>query len=166
MPALTAPTALWNWSVEVPVAVPDIFRALAVVLDRPVLPLAGADADLLLDDVVLCDVWRRPGLFPVSIDCYRAPSGLGEIGVVASVARLIGERCLLPDDTGDPGRFLLVSPAGTVRPVHLDVADTEDGELLSNLRYCTATDPWCREWARCGQSRWAPDPVLPPFVVA
>ncbi|SDY50103.1 hypothetical protein SAMN05444365_102454 [Micromonospora pattaloongensis] len=166
MPTSTAPTALWNWSVEAPVAAPDVYRALAAVLDRPVLPLAGADPELLLDDVVLCDVWRRPGLFGMSVDCYRAPADVGETGVVAGFARLIGERCLLPDDTADPGRFLLITPEGVVRPVHLDVADTDDGEVLSNLRFCTASDPWCREWARCDQSRRAPDSVLPPYVVA
>jgi len=147
------------------VPVQDVYRALAAVLDRPVLPLSGVDPDLLLDEVVLCDVWRRPGLFPVSVDCYRAPSEPGETGVVAAFARLIGERCLVPDDTGNPNRFLLVAPTGAVRAVHLDVADTEDGPVLSNLRYCGPADPWCQEWLGCAPSCGLSDSVAPPYVV-
>jgi hypothetical protein len=166
MPTFTAPAALWNWSIEVPVTEAEVYRALVAVLGCAVLPLAGADPDLLPVDAVLCDVWQRPGEFPISVDCYRAPVEPSETMVVAAFARQLGARCLVPDDTVNPGRFLLVSPDGTVRPVHLDVEDTDDGEVLSNLRPCTVSDPWCREWEQCAQSRWAPDSVVPALAAA
>lgn len=179
---------LWNWRIDHRVAPAEIYAALTDILGRPVLPLGVAEPPAVPPGALLCDVWHRPGDFPVSVDCYGVGStdrhpGTGFDGVpdvdrsggapstaeaaaIAAFARRLGRRCLLPDDTLDPSRHLLVAPDGTIRPVHLDVRDTEDGEVLSNWRLCTVASPRCRGWAQCHQSRWAPDSVVPALAAA
>ncbi|MFY1633164.1 hypothetical protein ACN27F_07750 [Solwaraspora sp. WMMB335] len=154
-------TALWNWSLDGPLAAGKIRATLAAILDRPVVALGpGIDGELP-EGVVLCDVWQGAGEFPVTVDCYAVPEELSETLVLATFARRVKRRCLLPDDTLDPGRYLLVSPDATLRPVHFDLEPTSYGERRSNLRLCSRTDPACRHDPRCGQSRWQPDSVAP-----
>ncbi|HEX5595257.1 MAG TPA: hypothetical protein VFX61_04410 [Micromonosporaceae bacterium] len=156
--------ALWNWSVEGLVAAGEIRAALAAVLARPV-ALLGV-ADLSPHNALLVDVWQATGDFPTRVDCYLAPVEPAEVAVVAAFARRLGLRCLLPDDTLDAGRFLLAAPDGTLRPVHLDVVDGDDGPVLSRLRPCTMADQRGAEWSSCRQSRWAPDSVVPGLSAA
>nr|MDT0657047.1 hypothetical protein [Micromonospora sp. DSM 115978] len=164
-------TELWNWRIDDRVAPAEVYAALAGALGRPVLPLAGADPYRLPPGVLLCDAWHRPGDFPTSVDCYGtvdragSPGPVAEWTAVAAFARRLGRRCLLPDDTLDHGRHLLVSPDGTMRPVHVDVRDCDDGEVLSNWRLCTTASPRCRGWS-CHRSRWAPDSVVPALAAA
>ncbi|WP_246277822.1 hypothetical protein [Phytohabitans rumicis] len=94
------------------------------------------------------------------VECYGVLDDFAEAVVVAAVARLIGHRCLVPDDTLNPGRHLLALPDGTLRPAHVDVADTEDGSAHSNARPCTIATQRCRESVECRQSRWLPDQVV------
>jgi hypothetical protein len=148
---------LWHWSIDALVAPTEIYTALAAVLARPVVPLGAADPVRLPPGGVLCDVWHTTGDFPTIVDCYGAPADLAEVAVVAAFARLIGRRCLVPDDTLNPGRHLLAAPDGTLRPAHVDVTDTEDGSAHSNARPCTITVEPCRDSVICQQSRWAPD---------
>jgi hypothetical protein len=159
-------TELWNWRIDDRVAPAEIYSALADVLGRPVMPLGAADPARFPLDAVLCDVWYRPGEFPTSADCYGVPAEPSETTVIGAFARRLGSTCLLPDDTFDPGRHLLVAADGTMRPVHLDVRETEDGEILSNRRLCTVVNPRCRGWSQCHQSRWAPDSVVPALAAA
>ncbi|MBO4207146.1 hypothetical protein [Micromonospora echinofusca] len=158
-------TELWNWRIDDRVAAAEVRPALAAALGRPVLPL-GADPGRLPADAVLCDVWHVPGEFPTVVDCYGVPDGLVELRAVAALARRLGRSCLLRDDTLDATRHLLVATDGTIRPVHLDVADTDDGELLRDQRLCTVTSPGCRGWSQCHRSRWAPDSVIPALAAA
>ncbi|HEX5598061.1 MAG TPA: hypothetical protein VFX61_18910 [Micromonosporaceae bacterium] len=154
--------ALWSWSVDGLVAPREIHAVLSAMLARPVVPLGGADAPPY--DALLCDVWYTSGDFPTRVDCYLAPGEPAEIAAAAAFARRLGRRCLLPDDTLDAGRFLLAAPDGTLRPVHLDVTDGDDGLILSRLRPCTMADQ--RERSVCRQSRWAPDSVVPGLAAA
>lgn len=156
----SAGIALWNWALDARVPEAHIHAALAGALGRPVLALGRADPAHLPVEAVLCDVWHNAGDFPTSVDCYRAPHDVAETTVVAAFARRIGRRCLLPDDTLNPRRYLLAAPDGTLRPAYVDVADGDDGPILSHLRLCTVAGRCCREWAQCGQSRWAPDSVV------
>ena len=142
-----ASPAVWNWFVEAPSTPKAIVAALTAVLGRPVVPLSAADPDALVDRAVLCDVWAGGGDFPWSVDCYAPPSE-PEAAVAARLARRLGRRVLLPDDTLDPGRHILASPDGTLRPVHLDVSDDD---ALTNLRLCTTTHRH-----PCQRSSWAP----------
>ncbi|GAB3801927.1 hypothetical protein [Micromonospora zhanjiangensis] len=158
-------TELWNWRVDGDVDPAEIYQALADVLGRPVLALGAYRPIRPIGGTVLCDVWRRPGDFPVSVDCY-GPPGLPEGSAVAAFAHRLGRSCLLPDDTLDGGRYLLVDPDGTMRPVHFDVRDTDEGEVLSGRRLCTRVSPRCRGWSPCHQSRWAPDQVVPALAAA
>ncbi|MFX0593746.1 hypothetical protein [Melissospora conviva] len=153
-------TELWNWRIERRSAQAEVHTALAEAIGRPVLSLAGAAAGLTAAGAVLCDVWHAPGDFPTVVDCYAPPENVDEHAAVAALARRLGVNCLLRDDTLDAGRHLLVGPDGTIRPVHFDVADTDDGEVLTNQRLCTHADPGCRGWSRCQRSRWTPDSVL------
>lgn len=157
---------LWNWRTEGRVAATEIRRALADALDVPVLPLGGVDLTRVPHGALLADVWHRPGDFSTSVDCYATPDELPEVIAVAAFARRLGRACLLPDDTLDAGRHLLVAANGTMRPVHVDVRDTEDGEILSNQRLCTVLSPRCRGWSPCHQSRWVPDSVVPALAAA
>lgn len=137
-----------------------ICATLEAVLACPVVPLGAADPGRLPMDAVLCDVWHTSGDFPTVVDCYAAPAEIAEAAVVAAVARRLGRRCLVPDDTLNPGRHLLAAPDGTLRPAHVDVADTEDGSAHSNARPCTVATQRCRESTECRQSRWLPDLVV------
>lgn len=159
-------TELWNWKVDDDVVRVEIYQALAEALGRPVVPLADRDPARIPVGAVLADVWRRPGEFALSVDCYGPPPGLTEQTAVAALARLLDRGCLLADDTYDGSRHLLVAPDGTVRAVHFDVAETDDGEVLANQRLCSTAHPTCRGWSQCHQSRWAPDSILPALAAA
>ncbi|MEU9506614.1 hypothetical protein AB0D32_10085 [Micromonospora sp. NPDC048170] len=158
-------TELWNWRID-QVRPVEVYPALAEALGRVVMPLAAADPVRLPTYAVICDVWQAPGEFATIVDCYGVPDGLSEHGSIAALARLLDRNCLLRDDTLDAGRHLLVAPDGTIRPVHFDVRETDDGELLANQRLCTEADPRCRGWSQCHRSRWAPDSVLPALAAA
>lgn len=159
-------TELWNWRIDGDVAPMEIYSALADLFGLPVMPLGAADPARFPLDAVLCDVWQPPGEFPTAVDCYGVPAGRSEPATIAAFARRLDRHCLLPDDTFDPGRYLLVAPDGMTRPVHLDVRDTEEGEALTNRRLCTNVSPRCRGWSQCHQSRWAPDSVVPALAAA
>ena len=158
-------TELWNWRID-QVRPVEVYPALAEALGRVVMPLAAADPARLPTYAVICDVWQAPGEFATIVDCYGVPDGISEHGSIAALARLLDRNCLLCDDTLDAGRHLLVAPDGTIRPVHFDVRETDDGELLANQRLCTEADPRCRGWSQCHRSRWAPDSVLPALAAA
>ncbi|WFE49680.1 hypothetical protein [Micromonospora sp. WMMD1155] len=158
-------TELWNWRIDGAQPV-QVYPALAEAIGRVVMPLAVADPARLPAYAVVCDVWEAPGEFATVIDIYGVPERLPEHASIAALARLLGRNCLLRDDTLDAGRHLLVAPDGTVRPVHFDVRDTDDGEVLTRKRLCTLGDPGCRGWSQCHRSRWAPDTILPALAAA
>ncbi|MEV1144279.1 hypothetical protein [Micromonospora sp. NPDC049799] len=158
-------TELWNWRIDQARPV-EVYPALAEALGRVVMPLAVADPARLPTYAVICDVWQAPGEFATIVDCYGVPESLPEHASVAALARLLDRNCLLRDDTLDATRHLLVAPDGTIRPVHFDVRETDDGEVLGNQRLCTDADPRCRGWSQCHRSRWAPDSVLPALAAA
>ncbi|MEU4714506.1 hypothetical protein AB0F73_12745 [Micromonospora purpureochromogenes] len=158
-------TELWNWRIDGAAPV-EVYPALAEALGRVVMPLAVADPARLPTYAVICDVWEAPGEFGTVVDCYGVPERLNECTSIAALARLLDRNCLLTDDTLDAGRHLLVAPDGTIRPVHFDVTETDDGEVLSNQRLCTLAHPGCRGWSRCHRSRWAPDSVNPALAAA
>ncbi|TYC04410.1 hypothetical protein FXF53_07260 [Micromonospora sp. WP24] len=158
-------TELWNWRID-QVRPVEVYPALAEALGRVVMPLAIADPARLPAYAVICDVWQAPGEFATIVDCYGVPDGLSEHASIAALARLLEHSCLLRDDTLDAGRHLLVAPDGTIRPVHFDVRETDDGEMLTNQRLCTEADPGCRGWSQCHRSRWAPDTVAPALAAA
>jgi hypothetical protein len=153
---------MWNWFVEAPVAPAAIPPLLAVVLGRPVVPLHDADPDDLPPRAVLCDIWTGVGDFPVGVDCYAPPDDPPETVAAARLARRLGRGVLLPDDTLDPGRHVLATPDALLRPVHLDLVDTDEGEARVNLRACAGSDPW----APCRESRWTPDRVVHALIAA
>ncbi|MGB2572050.1 MULTISPECIES: hypothetical protein [Micromonospora] len=158
-------TELWNWRIDRAAPV-EVYPALAEALGRVVMPLAIADPARLPTYAVVCDVWEAPGEFGTVVDCYGVPESLNEQRAIAALARLLDRNCLMADDTLDAGRHLLVAPDGTIRPVHFDVTETDDGEVLTGRRLCTLTHPGCRGWSRCHRSRWAPDSVNPALAAA
>ena len=158
-------TELWNWRIDRARPV-TVYPALAEVFGRVVVPLAGADPGRLPEPAVIADVWETAGEFGTVVDCYGIPDGLVEHSVIAALARRLDRHCLLRDDTLDAGRHLLVAPDGTIRPVHFDVRETDDGEVLTGQRLCTLTHPGCRGWSQCHRSRWAPDSVVPALAAA
>ncbi|TDB75278.1 hypothetical protein [Micromonospora sp. KC723] len=158
-------TELWNWRIDRAAPV-EVYPALAEAIGRVVMPLAVADPARLPAYAVVCDVWEAPGEFGTVVDCYGVPESLNEHTSVAALARLLGRNCLLADDTLDAGRHLLVAPDGTIRPVHLEVTETDDGEVLTNQRLCTLAHPGCRGWSRCHRSKWAPDSINPALAAA
>lgn len=157
---------LWNWRVDEQVPAVEIYLALADILGVTVLPLGGTEPSRVPPGAALCEVWRVPGEFPISVDCYGVPVGHDEVSAAAIFSRRLGRACLLTDDTLDPGRRLLVAPEGTIRAVHFDVCDSDDGEILFNRRSCSALRPHCHDWSRCASSRFAPDRVVPALAPA
>lgn len=151
--------ALWNWHVADRIQAAHVRGALAAVSGRPVLSLGGPSPGPVA--ALRCDVWHGAGDFPTGVDCYLAPTALVEVAVAAGLATRLGAACLLPDDTLNPSRYLLVGTDRTVRPVHVDVGEDDAGPVLTRPRPCTSADPWCRRWPDCERSRWAPDSVAP-----
>jgi hypothetical protein len=92
---------------------------------------------------VLCDVWHVGGDFPTLIDCYLVPGDVTEVSIAGRLAARLGTGVLLPDDTLNPTRYLLAAPDGTVRTVHVDEVETDDGTERRHARPCTGTDPAC-----------------------
>jgi hypothetical protein len=145
---------LWSWCVSGRLAAVDVRSALAGVLQRPVTTL-----EMPVDDAVLCDVWQVAGDFETLIDCYLAPSDMTESTVASAVAVRLKSDILLPDDTLDPSRYLLARPDGTLRPVHVDEQETDDGPERSNLHACTGDAAACAGRPACAASRWKPTPT-------
>ena len=130
---------LWNWCAAGRVDAAKVRSALAGALVRPV---AGLDDDTV-DDALLCDVWYVGGDFPTVIDCYLAPGDIAETTIASAVAVRLGTDVLLPDDTLNPTRYVLAEPDGTLRSVHVDEVETDDGTERRHLRPCTGADPAC-----------------------
>jgi hypothetical protein len=142
----------WNWCIAGRVDPDRVTGALAGVLERPVHGMvAGAD--------LLCDVYHVGGDFPTAVDIYLTPAGVIEETVASAVAVRLRAAVLLPDDTLNPSRYVLCEPDGTIRPVHVDARETDDGTERRHVRPCTGHDPACAAPAGCDRSRWKPDPT-------
>ncbi len=129
---------LWNWCATGRVGAAKVRNALAGALDRTVVEM-----DRPQDGAVLCDVWHVGGDFPTLIDCFLAPDDVEEATIASAVAVRLGADVLLPDDTLNPTRYVLAEPDGTLRPVHVDEVETDEGTERRHLRPCTGADPAC-----------------------
>ena len=130
---------LWNWCAATRLDPADVRSALAGALVRPVTGLAGAT----VQGALMCDVYHVGGDFPTLIDCYLAPDDIAEPTAASAVAVRLGVDLLLPDDTLNPTRYVLAEPDGTLRAVHVDEVETDDGTERRHLRPCTGADPAC-----------------------
>ncbi len=139
---------LWNWSIGKRIDADRVRGALAGALERSVVPLGGAG--------VLCDVYHVGGDFPTLVDVFLAPAGFAEATTASAVSVRLGEAVLLPDDTLNPTRYVLAEPDGTLRPVHVDEVETDDGPERRHLRPCTGSDAACALGPGCGGSRFRP----------
>jgi hypothetical protein len=108
---------------------------------------------------VLCDVYHVGGDYPTLIDVYLAPSGMAEATAASAVAVRLAVEIILPDDTLNPSRYVLAEPDGTLRAVHVDEVETDDGPERRHVRPCTGTDPACAAGPDCGRSRYRPTPT-------
>src|ERR1700760_2193703 len=143
-------SGLWNWSVAGLIG-DDVLRgALAGALEHPVVPFGG-------DGPVLCDVFEVGGDFPTVVDVYFPPGGLAEATIASAVAVRLGAAVLLPDDTLNPSRYVLAAPDGSLRPVHVDETETDDGPERRHVRPCTGADPACAVAPGCNHSRYKPE---------
>ena len=129
---------LWNWSASGHQDAAKVRSALAGALARPV---TGLEHDEPY--AVKCDVWHVDGDFPTLIDCFLAPDDVAEATIASAVAVRLDADLLLPDDTLNPTRYVLAEPDGTLRPVHVDEVETDDGTERRNVRPCTGADPAC-----------------------
>jgi hypothetical protein len=130
---------LWNWSAAGVIDPAAVRAALAGALQKPVAELGSFGAD----GAVLCDVWHVGGDFPTVIDCYLVPGDLPEATIASAVAVRLGADLLLPDDTLNPTRYVLAEPDGTLRTVHVDEVETDDGPERRHARPCTGSEPAC-----------------------
>jgi hypothetical protein len=129
-------SGLWNWALGNRIDPDRVRGALAGTLDRSVVPLGDHGA-------ILCDVYHVGGDFPTLVDVFLAPAGVAEATAASAVSVRLGEAVLLPDDTLDPTRYVLAEPDGTLRLVHVDEIETDDGTERRNVRPCTGDDPGC-----------------------
>jgi hypothetical protein len=149
------PTAgLWNWAVGNRFDADLVRGALAGVLETSVAPLGPMPPDDA--GAVLCDVYPVGGDFPTVVDVYLAPPGVAEATAASAVAVRLGAALLLPDDTLNPTRYVLAEPDGTLRAVHVDETETDDGPERRRVRPCTGSDPSCAVGPGCGSSRFKP----------
>jgi hypothetical protein len=142
---------LWNWSIGNRIDADRVRGALAGALERSVVPLGD-------DGGVLCDVYQVGGDFPTLVDVFLAPAGFAEATTASAVAVRLGEALLLPDDTLNATRYVLAEPDGTLRPVHVDEIETDDGPERRHVRPCTGSDPACALGPGCGGSHFKPAP--------
>lgn len=142
---------LWNWSIGKRIDADLVRGALAGALERSVVPLGD-------DGGVLCDVYHVGGDFPTLVDVFLAPAGFAEATTASAVAVRLGEALLLPDDTLNPTRYVLAEPDGTLRPVHVDEVETDDGPERRHVRPCTGADAACALGPGCGGSHFKPAP--------
>jgi hypothetical protein len=111
------------------------------------------------DGDVLCDVYPVGGDFPTLVDVYLAPDGIAETTAASAVSVRLGAAVLLPDDTLNPSRYVVAEPDGTLRPVHVDEVESDDGPERHHVRPCTGSDPACAVAPGCGRSRFRPSPT-------
>jgi hypothetical protein len=145
---------LWTWCVAGRLDAALVREALSGALQRPVTTL-----DNPVEDAVLCDVWPVGGDFPTEIECFLAPGGVAEATIASAVAVRLGADLLLPDDTLNPTRYVLAEPDGTLRAVHVDEEETDDGTERRHVRPCTGADPACARGPGCDRSRYKPAPT-------
>jgi hypothetical protein len=143
---------LWNWAFGKRIDADLVRGALAGALERSVVALEDGGA-------VLCDVYEVGGDFPTLIDVFFPPAGVAEEVAASAVAVRLGEAMLLPDDTLNPTRYVLAEPDGTLRAVHVDEVETDDGPQRRHVRPCTGFDPACANGPGCGRSRFKPGPT-------
>ncbi|MCU7730002.1 hypothetical protein ODJ79_40340 [Actinoplanes sp. KI2] len=139
---------LWSWSIGNRIDPDRVRGALAGALERSVVPLGHQG--------VLCDVYHVGGDFPTLVDVFVAPAGFAEATCASAVSVRLGEAVLLPDDTLNPTRYVLAEPDGTLRPVHVDEVETDDGPERRHVRPCTGVDPACSLGPGCGSSHFKP----------
>jgi hypothetical protein len=142
----------WNWCISGRVDPDRVMGALAGALGRPVHGMVAGEQ-------LLCDVYHVGGDFPTMVDVYVTPEGVVEETVASAVAVRLRAAVLLPDDTINPTRYVLAEPDGTLRAVHVDERETDDGPERRHVRPCTGDDPACAAPAGCDRSRWKPDPT-------
>jgi hypothetical protein len=130
---------LWNWAAAAVLDPADVRAAIAGALGKDVVEL-GRPGD---PDAILCDVWPVGGDYPTLIDCYLVPGDRPETTIASAVAVRLGADVLLPDDTLNPTRYVLAEPDGTLRSVHVDETETDDGPERRHTRPCTGADPAC-----------------------
>jgi hypothetical protein len=130
---------LWNWCAAGRLDPVAVRAAIAGELHRPVAELGGASDT----GDALCDVWHVGGDFPTLIDCYIAPGDVAETAIASAVAVRLGVDVLLPDGTLNPTRYVRAAPDGTLRAVHVDEVETDDGTERRHARPCTGADPAC-----------------------
>ena len=111
------------------------------------------------DGSLLCDVYHVGGEFPTMVDVYLAPRAVAEAAAASAVAVRLDAVVLLPDDTLNPTRYLLAEPDGSLRAVHVDEVETDDGPERRQVRPCTGADPACAVAPGCGRSRFKPAPT-------
>jgi hypothetical protein len=131
---------LWSWSAEGRIDPADVRAALAGSLARPV---TGLDSPA--PGAMLCDVWHVGGDYPTSIECFGAPVDVAEPVAASAVAVRLGAGLLLPDESLNPTRYLLAARDGTLRFVHVEEIETDEGTERRRLRPCTGSDPACAE---------------------
>jgi hypothetical protein len=146
---------LWNWSVSRRLDAAEIRAAIAGALQRSV----GEFGLPPEPEAVLCDIWHVGGEFPTLVDCYLAPADVAEATIASAVAVRLGADLLLSDDTLNPTRYLRAEPDGTLRAVHVDEIETDDGTERRHVRPCTGSDPACAVGPGCNRSRWKPAPT-------
>jgi hypothetical protein len=66
-----------------------------------------------------------------------------ETEIARAVAVRLGVDVLLPDGTLNPTRYVRAAPDGTLRAVHVDEVETDDGTERRHARPCTGADPAC-----------------------
>ena len=77
---------------------------------------------------VLCDVWHVGGDFPTLDRLLPGPRPASPRRPSPAPSRSgSAPTLLLPDDTLNPTRYVLAEPDGTLRPVHVDEVETDDG---------------------------------------
>jgi hypothetical protein len=143
---------LWNWAAATRLDPERVRGALAGALERSVVRLTGGAG-------VSCDVYHVGGDYPTLIDVYFAPSAVAETTAASAVAVRLEVEIILPDDTLNPSRYVLAEPDGSLRAVHVDEVETDDGPERRHVRPCTGADPACAAGPGCGRSRYKPTPT-------
>jgi hypothetical protein len=157
---------MWDWMIERETDPGQVRHHIGELLGQPICryapdePETGQQPTDVPPSTILCRVHQAPGQFPTVVSCFRAPDESIEWEIAAAFSRAINARCLLSDDTINSSRWLLADPSGQVRPVHVSIDDTGQGEAFYLQHDCSTSHPQCRQSTLCQSSNVPADTVL------
>lgn len=152
---------MYGLQAERVMTVDEVQRLCLDLAPTPIILASELDSLAQMPDrYAILTVDTARGGFPTIIDYSTTHATLPEWEFAARFSTAAQTRCLLPEDTINPFRWLLADTTGEVRPVHVDIDDDGDTEAFTIERDCTPDNDWCRQAFDCRTSTVPPGTIL------